>query len=202
METISKTHFMDKAINGLRKAAVELEDFQAQLTINSSEIFEKYQEIKNNFHGFMHESLDKLREEKVSAKELTLKFHEIEKFLISEKVDTRENFIAQTKKIIMHVEEMEEALKNTAVDGVFYVKVNTEIEKFKIKMEILGLRFEMGKLEARKEFESLKSDFTERVDKIKIKFTSGEPTITKSWDHFSNECSEAYKHLKRAFVLS
>lgn len=202
MEIISKTHFMDKAISGLRKAAIELEDFQAQLTINTSEIFEKYQEVKYNFHQFMYEALEKLKEEKVSARELTMKFEGVENLLNSEKVETRENFIVQTREIIIHVEEIEEALKNTAVDGVFYVKVNTEIEKFKIKMEILNLRFELGKLDERKEFESLKSDFNEKVDKIKVKFTSGEPTVAKSWDHFSNECTEAYKHLKRAFVLS
>lgn len=202
METIDKTHFMDKAISGLRKAAVELEDFQLQLALGKSEAFEKYQEVKKKFHAFMHEALNKLREDKVSVEELTMKFQQIEHLLISEKIEAKENFIEQKEKILALVEQIEDALKNTAVDKDFQIKINTEIEKFKIKMEILRLRLELGKLEVKKGFESLKLEFAERVDKIKHKLEEGESSMSKNWDHFTHEMSEAYKHLKKAFILS
>lgn len=202
METINKTHFMDKAINGLRKASVELEEFQMQLSLGKSEAFEKYQEIKKKFRGFMHEVINKLREDKVSAEELTLKFQKVEHLLVSEKIETKENFNEQKKKILALVEEMEDALKSTAVDKDFHIKINTEIEKFKIKMEILRLRLELGKLDVKKGFESLKSEFAERLDSIKMKFEEGESALAHNWDHFSHELSEAYKHLKKAFILS
>ena len=202
METTEKAHFMDNVINGLRKAAVELEDFQVQLALGQAVAFEKYQEVKKKFQEFVHESLNKLREDKISAQELKMKFHLMEQLLEKDTIETKEEFIAQKKKIISLIEEIETSMKNTTMDKEFHFIINNEIEKFKIKMEILRLRFELGKLDAKKEFESIKMDFSKKVDQMKEKFSEGESALSKNWNHFSDELSEAYKHLKKAFILS
>ena len=202
MEKVSKINFMDKAINGLRKAAVELEEFRVQLSLGKAVAIEKFEELKKKFQEVIHDSINKLREDKISASELIMKFEQVEKFLEEAKDETLEAFIEQKKKILPLVEEIEESLKNTAVDRDFYIKINTEIEKFKIKLEILFLRFELGKLTVKSEFESLKLDFAKKVDKMKVKFTEGDSPFSKNWSHFCDDLSEVYKHLKQAFTLS
>lgn len=201
MEIIEKTHVINKAINGMRKAAVELEDFQKQLAVDISEVYEKYEKVKKNFHNTIHKAKNKLRDEKVSAKELIMQFEEIEHLLLqSEKIETKAKFVEQKKKILVFVEEIEDTLKITPVERDFHVRLNIEIEKFKIKMEILHLRFEFGTQDAKNEFEDIKSDFEKKVDKIKVKFIDKESVTSKHWDYFTDEISEAYKHLKKAFI--
>lgn len=196
------THFMDKAIIGLKKAVIELEEFQVQLALGKAETLEKYEEVKKKFHNTIHDAKQKIHLEKVNSGDLTKKFEEIQHSLTSGAVETKEAFIGQKEKILHIIQKIEDSLKTTGVDRDYYLSLKTEIEKFKIKMEILSLRFEMGKLEAKKEFESFKIDFGKKVEKIKLKFNEEESAIAKNWHHFTDELSEAFSHIKKAFTLS
>jgi hypothetical protein len=200
MEIIEKTNVISKAISGMRKAAAELGNFQDQLAVDLSEVYVKYDKVKRSFHATINKAKGILRDENVSAKELVRHFEEIEKLLInSKKIETKEKFIEQKKKIVELINQIEITLKATPVDRDFQARLNIEIEKFKIKMEILQLRFEFGVQEVKKEFEEIKVNFEKKVDKIKVKFIDKEASSSKHWDHFTDEISEAYTHLKRAF---
>ena len=197
MET-TQTGFIDRAINGLRNAAVELEEFQLQLALGKAEASDKYEEVKKKFNHIIHEAKEKLGEGKVIVKDLKGKFEELQLQLALGKAETKEVFNEQKEKILKAVHSIEAILKASAAAG-YYVTLQNEIEKFKIKMEILRLRFELGKLNAEKEFKGAKAEFVKKVDKIKSTFGEKESAIEKNWDHFCNEVGEAYAHLKKAF---
>lgn len=200
METTTNS-FIDKAINGLRKAAIELEEFQLQLALGKAEAADKFEDAKKKFNEIIHNAKEKLNEGKVKATDLKRKFEGLQIQLALGKAETKDAFNEQKKKIIKAIQEIEHTLKATEMGSEFYLKLNSEVEKFKIKMQILHLRFELGKLNVKDEFEERKADFAKNVDKIKLRFAEKESAIEKNWDHFNDEISEAYTHLKKAFIF-
>lgn len=196
METTT-TSFIDKAINGLRAAAAELEEFQVQFALGKAEASDKYEEVKKKFSDIIHDAKQKLN----NTADLKNKFDELLLHLALGKAEAKEVFNEQKEKILKTIHEIENALKGSEIGMEFYLKLHSEIEKFKIKMEILRLRFELEKIDVKAEFESRKADFEKNVDTLKLKFMNKGFNAEKNWAHFCNEMSEAYIHLKKAVIF-
>ncbi len=200
METTT-TGFIDKAINGLRTAAAELEEFQLQVALGKAEAADKYEEVKKKFHETIHEAKVKLNAGKEKITGLNQKLEELQSHLGSCQAGSKEAFNEQKGRILKTLLEIENILKITEAGTEFYLTLQHEIEKFRIKMEILQLQFELGKLDAKNEFEAKKAGFAKRIDELKKRFIENEQALGKDWAHFCNEMSESYDHLKKAFTV-
>jgi hypothetical protein len=193
--------FIDKAILGLKKTAAELEEFQLQLALGKADASDKFEELKKGFNTIVQDAKTKFSKKDLDTDDLKKKFEEIQHLLAPAKVETRAAFIEQKETILNAIEEIEQALRTSSeVDKEYHFVFNTEVEKFKIKVEILRLQFEYGKLVSKKEFESMKEDFVKKIDKLKVNFKETESSFEKYWDNFRHEMSDAYTHLKKAFV--
>lgn len=199
METTNMS-FIDKAVKGLRLAATELEEFQLQLALGKAEASDKYEEIKKSFGKFIHDAKATL-DEKATASGLKAKFEELLLQLSLGKAETRDAFKEQEKRILKAIREIEDDLKKMKAGSELYLKFKSELETFRIKMEILRLRFELGKMDAGDVLEKEKEKFSEKVDEIKREFSDKKSVLEKNWSHFHNEMSEAYAHLKKAFTF-
>lgn len=190
---------IDKAISGLRKAAVELEEFQLQLVLGKAEASDKYEELKKKFADAIQSAMKKLSNTKIIGNDLKGKFDELLLQLSLGKAETREVFNEQKIRILNAVQEIENILRTIEIGAELYLNLYNEIQKFKIKIEILRLKFELKKLDGKNEFEVKKADFEMKIDEIKHKFIEKGSSIKKNWVFFCNEMSEAYVHLKKAF---
>lgn len=199
METTSNK-IMEKVVESLKKAAVELEEFQLQFALGKADATDKYEELKKKFDLFLHESKHKFQQEKFKAEELKAKLENLQLQLALGKAETREVFEAQMKKILSAMNQLETFLKNSELGSEVYTYFHNEIQKFKIKLDILKLRFELGKMEAKEEFESRKSEFSKHIESLKEKAFKKESAFEKNWDGFKNEVDHAYDRLKHVFV--
>lgn len=199
METTSNS-FADKVINGLKKSVAELEEFRMQLALGKAQASEKYEEIKKKLNEIIHEVKLKINDSKENVNEVRAKLEELQLQLALGKADTKDAFEAQKKKILKSVHDIETLIKENSVTAKLYSKLSIEMEKFKIKLEILQLRFSLEKLDVRDEFEAKKADFLKKVEEIKKNGLARD--TGKSWEHFSSEINEAYIHLKKAFIKS
>lgn len=199
METTTNS-FTDKVISGLKNSVAELEDFRLQLALGKAEASEKYEEIKKKLNEIIHEVKLKINEGKVDVNELKTKLEQLQIQLALGKADTKDAFDAQKKKILKSVHDIETLIKENSVTAKLYSKLSIEMEKFKIKLEILQLRFSLEKLDVKDEFEAKKADFLKKVEEIKKNVLTRD--TSKSWEHFSSEINEAYIHLKKAFIKS
>lgn len=198
---LTTTGFIDKAIYGLKKAAVELEEFQLQLALGKTEASDKYEEMKKKFNAVIRNAKEKLNEGGVKTDVLKRKFEELQLQLTLGKAETKEVFNEQKDKILKAIQEIENLFRTTKTGTEFYLKLTSEIEKFKIKMEILRLRFELEKLDVKDELKKRKEGLEKKINEIKQRFIERESTLEKNWNHFCNEMSESYTHLKKAFVI-
>jgi hypothetical protein len=199
MKTIDES-FLDKAIKGLKNAATELEEFQLQLELGKAEASDKYEELKKQFDRFIHELKQKLEEDKLFPDELRTKLDELRLQLALGKAETLDEFKAQKKKLFAMLADIQCSVKAKQIGAELHLKLDQEIEKFQIKMEMLRLKFALGKMAAKTMLEEKKAEFTQKVQELKKKFMEKESKLEKTWEHFSSELGEAYAHLKKAFT--
>jgi uncharacterized protein YicC (UPF0701 family) len=198
----SALSFMDNVISGLRNAATELEEFRLQLSLGKAEASDKYEEAKNKLNEIVRDIKSKVQEGKHKADGLKAKLEELQVQLALGKAETKEIFEEQKKRILRSFHEIEYEFKKSDAATKLYSELNAEFEKFKIKLEILQLRYTLGKVEAKEEFEAKKADFLHTVDDLKNRYAKNEPDIKDNWEHFGKEINEAYAHLKKAFTKS
>jgi type I site-specific restriction endonuclease len=189
----------EKLADWMRKAAVEIEEFQVQFALGKAEAEDKFEEVKHNFREFIHEAKGLMDKGQEKSKDIQAVFEELQLQLNLGKAETKEVFSQQKAKIAKALSDLEEYISSTETGSEILEKTKAEIEKFKIKMEILRLRYELGKKDAEDEFESRKKDFLDKVDEIKKRFSEKQNTSEDKWSQFKKEMGSAFDHVKKAF---
>ncbi|MEK7483557.1 MAG: hypothetical protein AABZ60_04400 [Planctomycetota bacterium] len=204
METLEQTSITEKIIKGLRKAAIELEEFRLQSALGKAEAHDAYEKAKKIFNKYVHEAKLKLGAVKGVTKEksiqLKAEFEWLQVWLALGKAETQEAFEEQQKSISKALNDIETRIKKNKTTDLYYAELQMEIEKFRIKLDILKLQFELRKLGVREEFEEKKKDFSKILSDIKKQLLKKEEDAESTWEHFRDEISDAYSHLKKAFV--
>lgn len=204
MNTSNQKSLTDVIIEGLKAAATELEEFRVQAALGKAEARDAYEDAKKKFRHFIHEAGQSFASSQSHAKdrldELRAVFETLQVQLALGKAETREAFEEQRKKILQALHAIENFLENNGLTAEYYKLIHNEIAKFRIKLEILRLRYELNKMDAREEFEARKREFAIRFEKIKENLHEKEKGAEKMWDQFRQDIAEAYGDLKKAFV--
>ncbi|MFT5847276.1 MAG: hypothetical protein ACJARX_002018 [Psychroserpens sp.] len=197
METAQNTHFIDKIVEALKKTTIEIEEFQVKAALGKAEAQDKYEELKKKLNLFIHDSKFKAKTGKEKADNLHTKFDELRVQLALGKAQSLETFKEQKKQLLLKLHEIEVEIKTNETFKRMYAIVLIEIEQFKISLEILEEKLNQGKTDTKASFEKGKQEFKKFVDDFKSNYTKKEET---KLEHFQSEISEAFTHLKQAFV--
>ena len=197
MESKENVHFIDKVVETLRKASIELEELQLKAALGKAEAGDKYEEIKKKLNLFIHDSKSKINTGKEKAEEIQAKLEELRVQLALGKAETLEKFVEQKKKILSIIHDLKVKIKTNKVLAQMYAFVLIELEKFTVQLELLQKKFEEGKEDAKTAFEKGKNEFNVFIDGIKERF--GAKKEETKWEHFQDEMSEAFTHFKQAF---
>ena len=198
MKNKEDIQFVDKVIGALRKTAIELEEFRVQTALGKAEVQDKYEEVKNKFNLFIHDSEFKIKGVKEKIEELNAKFDELRVQLALGKADTKEVFKKQKKELLLTLHDIEVKIKTNETLNRMYALTLIEIEQFKIQLEILEQKFSEDKVEVKDTFEKGKKEFNSFIEKFKGKYAKKKQEETKL-EHFQYEISEAFDHFKNAF---
>jgi hypothetical protein len=190
------THLMDKVADALRKAAVEIEEFQVKSALGKAEAQDKYEEVKKKFNRFIHDSKSKMKTGKEKLDDLHTKLDELRVQLALGKAESRDAFVEQKRKLLSLLHQVEVKIKTNEKFRKLYAILLIEIEIFKVQLEILEEKFDEGKDGAKAAFEKGKREFNDFIETLKTKDTKEEET---RWEHFQGEISEAFDHFKQAF---
>lgn len=197
MENNENSRLIDKVVDALRKAAIEMEEFQVKVALGKAEAEDKYEDIKKKFNSFIHDSKYKIKVGKEKVEDLHIKFDKLMVQLNLGKVETIEAFKAQKKEILKIIHEIEVEIKTNETLEKIYAFVLVEFEKFKTQLDILEEKLEHGKSNFKTSFEKGKTEFNKYVENLKSKYTK-EKDETR-WEYFQNEIGEAFAHFKQAF---
>lgn len=204
MEKTTQNSIADLIINGLKTAVVELEEFRVQVALGKAEAHDAYEAAKKKFRHAVQEAEQLFGASKEKATDIGTQLKTIIETLQVQlalgKADTRDAFEAQRKKIMQALHSLENLLENNELTKEYYEKLHAEIAKFKIKMEILRLRFELNKMDAREDFEEKKKEFAGKMEAISNLLREKEKQAENKWKNFREDVTEAYNDMKKAFV--
>ena len=188
----------------MKKATVELEEFMVQAALGKAEARDTYEELNTIFDKHLHqskvnvESIKDLSKEKLTALKTIIENLQVQ--LALGKAETKDVFETQQAKIVNALNQLEEFIKNNKFANEQYSHLLLEMGKFKIKLDILKMRYELGKLEARIEFKDKKKELAKKIDEIEERLTMKKDTVTNAWSDFTEEISKAYAHFKKTIL--
>lgn len=188
---------IDKVIEKLRNAASELEEFQLQFALGKAEAADKYEEIKQELREIIQNVKIELKED---AGELKAKLDELLLKLRSGRVEDKEAFHEQEKKIAKLIDDLLDKIKASDIGAEVYAKLHTALQKFKIKMEIVYLYFSLKKIDIKQDWEEGRKEFHKKADVILQELKAKKESFEKNHEHMFDELNKAYKHLKKAFT--
>ena len=204
METLEKTK--DKPIlveiaGKLVEAQQELDELVIQFALGKAEAKDKFEEIKSDFRTRMNEWKASSLSGKLASVTLELRnrFEDLEAKLTSGgKITTREAFEEQKSKIEESLEKLRTEIQTRLADAIDVAYFEHELEKFKLKLEILRLRFVLKNFEVKEAFEdgmkSARKKITQTVNSVREKLNPEK----SDYDDFKKEIKEVYDHLKKA----
>lgn len=186
----------------LVEAQRELDELTLQLALGKVEASEKFEEIKKQFRvrlGHLKKSLAVQKIENLTE-EISIKLKELENELNSGKVEDKEMFTAQKKLIMKSLIVFEHEIKNRLAGNEEVRHFTREIENFKLKMEILRMKFELKRFAVKDDIKSnvdaLRRQISKWIDKAREKVTAGENKIAG----MKHDVKQAFHKPENSFI--
>lgn len=182
------------------EAQEEIDEFTLQLSLGKAEAKEKFEEVKRAFRKKVVEFKELIDSQPVKSisKSLKQKVETLELQLALGKAETREEFSEQKQKIQHLISEMENDVASWFQEIDVPSSISHEIEKFKLKLEVLKLKFDLKKFELKDDFKDSMSTAKREIEKISSRVKSKMNEGKRKYSDFSEEIGEAYGHIKSA----
>lgn len=173
----------------------ELGDLADQLSSGKVEANDKFEEIKNEFRARLSELKRIIQADpQKAAVALVTKIIELETALLSGQVDAKEVFEAQKKNILAAMTSVEDEMIKHFGEVPAFNNFLHEVEKFKLKLEILRLKFVLKKFKIKDAF---RSGMDEAVDTVRTA-ASKVRRARERYRNFRDEVRLAYSHMRKA----
>lgn len=152
----------------LVEAQQEIDELTLQLALGKAEIVVKYEEIKMEFRHRLTNFRNSLKRHESASlyKEMISRLDHLEDRLNFDKAENRVMFAAQRKFILKSLRAFEDAVQKVLPHNLDAQYFMNEIENFKLKMEILRLKFELKRFTIRDEIKSNSVEVRKRVTKL------------------------------------
>jgi len=191
---------IDKLVEGFRKTANELEELQLQLALGKAEAKDKFEILKKRFNLFLHDAEMKVNEAREFAEETKTKIDELRVQLALGKAETKELFEAQRKKILAKINDVEIYVKSHPSLSKVYDYIHAEFERIKLELEILAIDFKLAVTKPSDSIDKRRQEMDKIIRNLKEGLERNKDAAEPSrQQHFRNEITLAYHHLKAAF---
>lgn len=196
----NKNKIGDLIVEGLKKAAAEIEELRLQATLGKAEARDAYEDLKKKFRHLVHEAKTKFDHLKSTDEGMKLvnAFEFLQVQLALGVAESREAFEEQEKKISHAIAELEASIRNNPKLHEASTALKMEIEKFKIKLELLALHYKLEKISVQYDFEQKKKEFMEKLEQLRTKIVKS--GAAEKWSLFQDDVNQAYSNLKKLFT--
>jgi hypothetical protein len=187
-----------KIADKLLEAQREIDELVLQFALGKAEARDKFEETKKEFTGRVSEFKRSNLGTKIvdSSKKLKGALEELEVQLNLGKAESKEMFDEQKKKIEALIAKVRKEIKLVKEEVLEKEHLEHEIEKFKLKLEVLRLRFELRKFEVRDSFKENMQEVRKRIEQTASKLKE-KLNPESSLNSFEKEVKGAYKRLRK-----
>lgn len=180
----------------LTLAQQEIDEFTLQLALGGAEARDKFEELKRNLKIRLGE-LKAAFHLVASEDRLRAKIEALEHLMKTAPVKDAVSFEDQKRQILEAIAAIEaEVLKKFKSLPAAHEFVH-EVEKLKLKLEILTLKIGLKKFEIK---ESVSQHFSEARKKVDTLISRAAKRVRRGRAGFTDEIKDAYKHVRKALV--
>ncbi|MGE0771920.1 MAG: hypothetical protein AB7K37_09440 [Cyclobacteriaceae bacterium] len=190
---------LERVADYLIEAQRELDELAVQLALGKAEAKLKFEEVKAEFKSKLAD-FRKLLDEAPDSIPAKVKqgLEKLELQLALGKAETRDAFEEQKDKLLAGVAHIEKEIKDWLDEFGSTSAIGHEIEKFKLKLEILRLKFNLKKFEISDDFHESMSNARRAIQKIGTAADAKLERGRRNMYDFGEEMAEAYQHLRKA----
>jgi len=195
MKTTDKKTLAELVAGGLRKAATELEELQVQAALGKAEAKDLFEDVKKNLHSNLQQLKIRIRQKKSSESLLPIvnAIEHLQVQLALGEAETREKFEEQRKILEAALNKLEASLKPPL--GSQIIIWHLKIEKFKAKLKLLSLTYNLKKIELQFNLEQRKKNVERTLENMKERLEHKKMTVKNNWSDFKTEVKDAYGNL-------
>jgi chaperonin cofactor prefoldin len=197
METTINLHFIDYVADSMRKTAVELEKFEVTATLGKMEAMNVFEQVKESYSNLVHDIDNRIDYAEDRYNTMKAKVEALRLQLYLGKADTLEKYVEQRNRILHAIHEVRsEIIVNPRFIRGYAVMLDV-LERLQVKLEVLNDYMETGSEKTRRSMKDRMETVENIIKDLRKKFT----TIKEDhFDIFQKEMTEAYAHLKNAFI--
>ena len=184
----------------LVQAQQELDELVVQFSLGKVEAKDKFEEIKGDFRDRIHDIKNLISRQRVDGvrNELTKRLDELEEMLKSGVALSAEAFEKQREKIDQAIGQLKQNIGRYRPTTPYLDSFSHDLEKFKLKLEILHLVFTLKRLEVKDSFKENMREIKKRIDHTVSSLKGRINTKKNTLSALRKEAREMYSDLKKA----
>ena len=181
----------------MSKTAVELEKFEVTATLGKMEAIDVFEQIKSSYFNLVHDLNNRINYGEDRYNTMKMKVETLRLQLDLGKAETLDKYVEQREKILKAIHEVRsEIVVNPRFIRGYAVLLDV-LERLQVRLEVLNDYMESGTEKSRRNMKERMETVEDIITDLRKKFN----TIKEDhFDIFQKEMTEAYSHLKNAFI--
>ena len=199
---MTSSTFKNKLGKLITKAESEIDELREKISLgkmNGAELFEEMKEDLRDSFKTISKNINELAEEITSSVKGNIE--ELQLQLSLGKAEALDVYEEQKKKINSVIHDLEENIRDnrSQLPYELRLKIQNELEKFRLKMEVLQIRYELGRLDLKDSIESKREKFRKEFENLKLKLNEDPPD---SLEAYGKDLHSAYDSLRKSLQES
>lgn len=182
----------------INKAESELDELRLKITLGKMNGADLFEDLKKELHDFFNNITSEVKAEgKDVAESLRTNVTSLQDQLALGKADALEAYEAQKLKISAAILQLEQNVRDSrsSLSSASKIKIQNELEKFRLKMEVIQIRYELGRLDLKDNVETKKQKFKKEFDEL---LSGLEEAVPDKIEEHGNNLKNAYEALRKS----
>ena len=194
----TKTTFKDQLGKLINKAETELDELRLKISLGKMDGAELFEDMKKDLRNSFHEiSTEVQTEGKEVAESVRANIETLQLQLALGKAEAKDTYEEQKIKISDAIHQLEQNVRDSrnAMSSEAKIKIQNELEKFRLKMEILQIRYELGRLDLKDNVETKKQKFKKEFDEL---LADVKEETSEKVEEYGTNLKNAYEALRKS----
>ncbi len=191
-------NFKDQLGKLINKAETELDELRLKISLgkmNGADLFEDIKkDLRESFHKISHEVQS---EGKDVAESVRTNIETLQVQLALGKAEALDSYEEQKSKISDAIHQLEQNIRDSrnVLSSEAKIQIQNELEKFSLKMEILQIRYELGRLDLKDNVEAKKQKFKKDFDEL---LSNVKEESSEKIEAYGTNLKNAYEALRKS----
>lgn len=192
------TNFKNQLGKLINKAETELDELRLKISLGKMNGADLFEDIKKDLRESFHVITNEIQTEgKDVAETVRTNIESLQLQLALGKAEALDNYETQKSKINDAIQQLEQNVRDSRniLSSNAKIKIQNELEKFRLKMEILQIRYELGRLDLKDNVETKKQKFKKEFDELLANVNEG---TTEKMEEYGTNLKNAYEALRKS----